>query len=188
MTKRVARMVAAWLLLVASPVVRADDGPEYVATLCTSCHGTDLVAQQRLTAAQWEATIDKMIAWGAQADDELKAELVPYLAATFGPDAGPFEPPRISATAAREAVEAQPDGPFADGDADRGRTLYEADCAGCHAADGHGDLGPNLVDESFLDRAAEFATVVRDGRGEMMPGRPMDDADVAAVLAFLRAQ
>ncbi len=32
---------------------------------CEVCHSADLVRQQRLDRAKWEATVEKMIHWGA---------------------------------------------------------------------------------------------------------------------------
>lgn len=164
-----------------------EDGAEYVAALCSSCHGPDLIRQQRLTKDQWRATVDKMVSWGAQADDaDLKRTLVSHLSAEYGPAAGPFQPERVSPTDASAALAPLPDGVFANGDASKGKELYVADCAGCHGADARGELGLALVDKYFLFRAADFAAIVRNGRGELMPGRPMDDPGVAALLAYLR--
>lgn len=164
-----------------------DDGAEAVEALCAVCHRSDLIHQQRLDEKQWRATVDKMVSWGAQADDDdLKDMLVAYLSSNYGPDAGPFVPKRVASGVARAEIIALPDGPFAGGDAERGKALYDGDCSGCHAANGRGELGLNLVDMYFLYRAADFAQIVRNGRGEMMPGRPMDDAGVGDLLAYLR--
>ena len=164
-----------------------EDGAEYVAALCSSCHGPDLIRQQRLTKDQWRATVDKMVSWGAQADDaDLKRTLVSHLSAEYGPDAGPFRPERVSPRDASAALSPLPDGVLANGDAAKGKGLYAADCAGCHGADARGELGLALVDKYFLFRAPDFAAIVRNGRGELMPGRSMDDSGVAALLAYLR--
>lgn len=183
----VAATLLAATLALASASAAEEEGAEVVAALCSSCHGPDLIRQQRLTKEQWRATVDKMVSWGAQADDDdLKRSLVTYLSANFGPDAGPYAPKRISPSAAVAALQPLPDGPFAGGDAARGKKLYDADCAGCHGANAKGELGLALVDKYFLYRAPDFAKIVRDGRGELMPGRPMDDEGVAAILAYLR--
>lgn len=46
---------------------------------CLVCHGDDVVRQQRLTAAQWSAEIDKMTGWGARIDPADRDALLAYL-------------------------------------------------------------------------------------------------------------
>jgi hypothetical protein len=52
---------------------------------CLSCHGVDLVEQQRLTRTGWLRSVDKMIRWGAVVPDEVKDPLLDYLASKYGP-------------------------------------------------------------------------------------------------------
>ncbi|MGH2399574.1 MAG: molybdopterin-dependent oxidoreductase, partial [bacterium] len=52
---------------------------------CSVCHGEDIVRQQRLTRAQWEAEINKMIGWGARVDGDDRDALLDYLSSTYGP-------------------------------------------------------------------------------------------------------
>jgi len=52
---------------------------------CLVCHDHEVVEQQRLTPAQWERDIDKMIRWGAQVKDSDRAEILKYLGDNFGP-------------------------------------------------------------------------------------------------------
>ena len=59
---------------------------QLVALSCTACHGTDLLAQQRLTAKQWEAGVKKMVGWGALVEAKDQPALVAYLAASFHGD------------------------------------------------------------------------------------------------------
>ena len=54
---------------------------------CAVCHSTDLVAQQRLNRARWQATLQKMTSWGAQLSTAERDLLLNYLAARQGPDA-----------------------------------------------------------------------------------------------------
>lgn len=51
---------------------------------CTPCHGTDLMAQQRLTRAAWAREVDKMIRWGARVDEAEKDALVDFLTTRWG--------------------------------------------------------------------------------------------------------
>jgi sulfite oxidase len=46
---------------------------------CLTCHGEDVVRQQRLTRAQWERELNKMIGWGARVRPEDRETLLEYL-------------------------------------------------------------------------------------------------------------
>ncbi len=61
-------------------------GSELLRGRCVVCHSTDYVTQQRLTAAQWDKTIAKMQKWGAVLQDDEKAQLATFLAATWRAD------------------------------------------------------------------------------------------------------
>lgn len=52
---------------------------------CTSCHGNDLVEQQRLTPAGWTREVEKMMRWGARVPDTEKDVLVRFLSSRYGP-------------------------------------------------------------------------------------------------------
>jgi hypothetical protein len=65
-----------------------DEAPEMnlLRSRCVICHGLDYVAQQRLTAAQWEKTVAKMRKWGAPVDDDQAKTLVSFLAHYWTPE------------------------------------------------------------------------------------------------------
>jgi hypothetical protein len=42
------------------------------------CHNDDVIRQQRLTRAQWNAEINKMAGWGARVDDAGRNALLDY--------------------------------------------------------------------------------------------------------------
>lgn len=81
-----------------------------------------------------------------------------------------------------------------------GRVVYDANCVGCHQADGRGVVGvfPPLVDNDNVDDADYVEMVVRDGlEGELivagttydgaMPAfSALDDDQVEAVAAFVQ--
>lgn len=50
---------------------------------CGLCHSTDLITQQRLDRSRWQATVGKMVRWGAELSEEEAALLVEFLAARF---------------------------------------------------------------------------------------------------------
>ena len=54
-------------------------------TACVVCHDDDVIRQQRLTRAQWDAELNKMIGWGANVKDEDRGKLLDYLFTNFGP-------------------------------------------------------------------------------------------------------
>ena len=59
---------------------------------CLNCHSADMIRQQRLTRKQWEATVTKMVGWGAAVPEDRRDALVEYLSRNFGPDNDRFEP------------------------------------------------------------------------------------------------
>ena len=82
----------------------------------------------------------------------------------------------------------------------RGEELYQQYCKLCHAADGTGyaaDNAPSLVSENFLKSATDdfLAQGIRMGRPATamaaygaLRGGPLDDAQIAAIVAFLRSK
>ena len=52
---------------------------------CITCHEDDLSAQQRLPAAAWGRTVDKMVRWGAKVSADERGPLVAYLTSRWGP-------------------------------------------------------------------------------------------------------
>ena len=65
----------------------AQEGALLVQTRCVICHSEDLVTQQRLSRAQWQATVAKMAHWGAPLSASEQRALVQYLASRYPPDA-----------------------------------------------------------------------------------------------------
>jgi DMSO/TMAO reductase YedYZ molybdopterin-dependent catalytic subunit len=52
---------------------------------CAVCHDDDVILQQRLTRAQWDREVNKMIGWGAKVKDEDRAGFLDYLFTNYGP-------------------------------------------------------------------------------------------------------
>src|SRR5262249_4444791 len=52
---------------------------------CLVCHDDDVIRQQRLTRAQWDREIDKMMGWGARVQPEDRPALLDYLSRVAGP-------------------------------------------------------------------------------------------------------
>jgi len=58
--------------------------PAAFRTSCGVCHEDDLIRQQRLTRADWDREVDKMVGWGARLKDEDRAGFLDYLSGNFG--------------------------------------------------------------------------------------------------------
>jgi hypothetical protein len=52
---------------------------------CIMCHSPEMVAQQRLDRATWEAIVDRMITYGAPITRETRPLILDYLASRLGP-------------------------------------------------------------------------------------------------------
>jgi len=155
---------------------------------CLACHSGDLVLQQRLTDKQWAKALEKMRTWGAPTEDEGVAPLLAQLVAIGEREAGTVEPRVLTVEEAGRLFARLPDGRFAGGSAARGRTLYAHECAACHADDAKGGtMGVALAGTHVLDRAPEFAAIVRAGRGRMPSYDRATDAEIANFLAYLRS-
>ncbi len=63
----------------------APAAPAAFKNACVACHDEDIVRQQRLTRAQWDAEINKMIGWGAKVSAEDRNTLLDYLFDNYGP-------------------------------------------------------------------------------------------------------
>ena len=162
------------------------DGHAIMVAGCLSCHSEHMLAQQRLTQAQWSKVVIKMVGWGANVEPTEVTPLVAYLSSSYGPEAGTYEPETLTAAEASAELGATGDAPFPAGDAARGRALFVDKCSGCHGAEARGHIGVALVDRPFLYRSADFARTVRRGRGKMLP-LPLSDAEIGDVLAHLRS-
>lgn len=52
---------------------------------CIGCHEEDVIAQQRLTRAQWDRELTKMSGWGAKMAPAERSEILDFLVSKFGP-------------------------------------------------------------------------------------------------------
>jgi mono/diheme cytochrome c family protein len=162
------------------------EGHALVVGSCLSCHGEQMLAQQRLTEAQWRETVTRMFDWGAPIEPREIGTIVGYLAATYGTDAGPFVPDKVTASEAAAELAQLDDGPYGGGEVNHGRLFFLDRCSACHGQNARGSRGVSLIDRPILYRAADFAKVVRKGRGKMQ-GRSHEDRDIADILAHLRS-
>lgn len=155
---------------------------------CAVCHSTDLISQQRLDRPRWEATIQKMMHWGADVSKEEAVLLTDYLSARYHPDAPDQEPVRQSETAEPlHAPEAAADGRPA-GETGRGEVVYAHNCQACHGSGAAGGIGPRLAGHPILGDEDRFWETVLYGRGAMPAWEAALSAqEIADVRAWLEA-
>jgi hypothetical protein len=69
------------------------DGPmkAKAVTVCTECHESRIILQQRLSKAAWTKEVDKMVKWGAVVDPADRDTLIDYLSLNFAADKPPYE-------------------------------------------------------------------------------------------------
>lgn len=115
------------------------------------------------TREQWTAVTNEMVSRGAKATPAELAGIVEYLSSHFGPNFAPEPPPRAGRFGGPAPTTGRGPGPLGAGAADshivderaadRGRTVYIAECITCHGNRGRGgnsnlpasQRGPDLV-------------------------------------------
>ncbi len=76
-------------------------------------------------------------------------------------------------------------------DLNRGKAVYNLNCAACHIADGGGGIGPNLTDEYWILGGGiknVFATITnggRDGKGMVAWGKTLKPKDIQKVASYI---
>lgn len=169
--------------------VRAPRAEGLVLARCSVCHSTDLVIQQRLDRSRWEATVSKMVHWGAELSEEEAGLLVEFLAARFHPnapaamalsDVGPAEPLQADAPKTHGTPSGVPQ---------QGATVFANNCQGCHGADASGGFGPKLAGNPILNADALFWETVLHGRGSMPAWEhALSRQDIADVHVWLKTK
>ncbi len=143
-------------------------GKEITQKVCgATCHGADIIMGAGRSRGEWTGVVNSMIVRGAKATDTETLQIAQYLSSHFGPD---YSPPPSTAIARASVVPGpgggalgRGPGPLGSGSADshvvdragadRGKTIYIAECITCHgnkARGGNSSLpivqqGPDLV-------------------------------------------
>ena len=97
------------------PELPAGPGVDVTRGKCLTCHGVDLIRQQRLTRSGWEREVDKMVRWGARVTDAERSAVIDYLAANW----------RVASGST----------PSAAPDTHPGAEAYRRRCLVCHGSD-----------------------------------------------------
>ena len=154
---------------------------------CGLCHSTDLITQQRLDRSRWQATVGKMVRWGAELSEEEAALLVEFLAARF-PQAAPASV-TLSEIGAAEPLQAEHPSmqERPSGVAQQGAALFANNCQACHGAGAGGGFGPKLAGNPILHRETMFWETVLYGRGPMPAWEhTLSRQDIADIQAWLK--
>src|SRR5438046_8678115 len=108
------------------------------------------------------------------------------LGGTFG--LSPLLQPATAAAAKEQStnIASAATSPTLEGEARRGHSLFDHNCAHCHGDDARGDEGPSLYDLEKSD--ARITRIIKGGiKGEMPRfGTKFNDPDIQALIAFLR--
>ncbi|WP_189071068.1 c-type cytochrome [Deinococcus radiotolerans] len=106
-------------------------------------------------------------------------------------------PAEGASSTAGETAAAQSGSSDAPGNPEAGQTIFAGNCAGCHGANGQGQVGPSLVtaDGPKSWTLAQFTTTLRDGKtpdrqlGNLMPRfgeAQISDTQVADLQAYIK--
>ena len=155
-------------VLLAAQIVSAQalppgPGADLMKARCMSCHESDIITSQKLSAAGWTNSVNKMVRWGAQVTPEERDVLVPYLAAHFAP----------RPVASHANVDPGVPGAAA---AHVGEATYKRACLTCHDAD--------IISQQKLTKTAWTNSVNKMIRW----GATVADADKEPLIDYLAAQ
>lgn len=175
------------------------DGKALYGQYCASCHDTGLHTRWDKKLARFVPAIRNAAFLRAEDDECLLENIREGRPGTrmpgWGPKAGGLSDREVTALVAylRESAPAAPLAPAPSrGSVDRGKVLFNQQCAGCHGSDGKGLIAPALANPVFQTAATDafIAHTIRAGRENTpMPafGRAgFEDRDIGDLLAFVR--
>lgn len=155
---------------------------------CGACHSSEMIEQQRLTPAQWQGEVKKMLGWGATLPEEYASAVAEHLAALHPPEAKPVPPTITPAEASALAV--HPKASVAPAAVAAAAPLYAKHCGNCHGPEGHGGAhGPRLVGRAAIAHDAPYHAIIAAGRGGMPAFRDtIPEPDAEAIRQWLLAR
>ncbi|HEU0006814.1 MAG TPA: c-type cytochrome [Terriglobia bacterium] len=131
-----------------------------------TCHGTDVIVGKGRTRDQWTAVVNAMVARGAKASDAELVQITEYLSSRFGPnsvvtgvstrgDRSSGGTPRASGRGPGPMGSGAADSHVVDdAGAERGKSVYIAECITCHGVKARGG-------DSSLPRNQQGANLIR---------------------------
>ncbi len=171
-------------------------GRDTVKRICSACHPAEVVLGKGMSRDQWGTMVSNMVSRGARGTDEEFAQVVDYLTKNLPPEKpGPVTtgPGMTSTTSAAPSAVPTPkrrpslidqagasDKHVVDEEAaNRGRTIYIAQCITCHGPKARGtDRGPDMV---------RSLVVLKDRYGSLIgpflkKGHPMQSGEASSSL------
>jgi cytochrome c oxidase cbb3-type subunit 3 len=157
--------------------------------VCGACHSVETVTSQRRTRAQWQESINSMVARGAKGTDEQFALILDYLTTQYGPASpdGGGASQAAPAPAGRGRGAAYSPGPedrqvIDEAAAIRGRKVYAAECITCHGTRARGtERGADLVRSEIVlhDRyGSTIGPLLRKGHPTQAPVAQLTQAQI----------
>lgn len=155
--------------------------------VCGACHAVETVTAQRRTRAQWQESINSMMARGAKGTEEEFTLILDYLTSQFGPNpagappaapvGGRGRPPAFSPGSADKHV-------VDEAAANRGRKVYAAECITCHGTHARGsERGADLIRSELVlhDRyGSTIGPFLKKGHPtQTTPAAQLSDAQIA---------
>ncbi len=171
--------------------IQLPEGPDraLVYAKCRTCHDLQYVVESKgLSQPMWDGILDDMESFGVEISADERERILGYLSTYMGDKPAPAAPSSDAA--------ANGQGQSVDGAA-----VFAENCTSCHQEDARGIEGtfPSLAQNPDLFLSADFpALVVLNGmsgtitvngdeiEGEMPPFGHLSDAEIAAVVNYLR--
>jgi len=172
-----------WVCLAAAALAGAQEPASVFQNVCGKCHPPEAVVTPR-PRQQWQETINKMVDLGAKFSAEERTVVLDYLAATYGPGAAVGRGGRGGGRGGRGGGPTLNGAPLdrhvVDPDAaNRGRTVWVAECIECHGTSARGtDKGKNLIQSDMVLHDRYGSTLVPF----LAKGHPMQSGRKSASL------
>ncbi len=147
-------------------------GKDVTQRVCgTTCHGPNLMMGKGRTRDQWTAVVNTMVSRGAKVSSSELIQISDYLTSHFGPGMAVSSPPSRGNPSSASGQGPGPLGAGAadshvvdDAGAERGKSVYIAECITCHGVKARGG-NPNLPANQRGPDLIRSLTVLHDRYG-----------------------